>query len=122
MNDVNGVYSVTQYGTFIRLENSEDKNTQYIDYFEFERLLYRTFPYETVQKICYKICTKETVIIDFTNQKAMVVKYKQPNYINEFIKTMSSDVVAQYYEEIGDTSDMNKQTTILGENNAESIS
>lgn len=123
-NAIDGVYVVEKNETRIRLIKHNDKNSiVFLDYFDFVNRLFQYFPYETVEKIKNYVCEHKKIIIDFTNQKAILVKDKIPNFNQIFSKEFDLKTIEQYYESVdGNVLDTNYKKTILGDDkDAESI-
>ena len=58
----------------------------------------------------------EKVVIDFDNEKAMLVKDKDPNFLSIFAQEMSPETVANFYmENDGNTDDNNYSKPNLGD-------
>ena len=58
----------------------------------------------------------EKVVIDFDNEKAMLVKDKDPNFLSIFTQEMSPETVANFYmENDGNTDDNNYSKPNLGD-------
>ena len=116
-NTIDGVYVVEKNETRIRLIKHSDKNSiVFLDYFDFVNRLFQYFPYETVEKIKNYVCEHKKIIIDFTNQKAILVKDKIPNFNQIFSKEFDLKTIEQYYESVdGNVLDTNYKKTILGD-------
>ena len=100
-NTIDGVYVVEKNETRIRLIKHSDKNSiVFLDYFDFVNRLFQYFPYETVEKIKNYVCEHKKIIIDFTNQKAILVKDKIPNFNQIFSKEFDLKTIEQYYESV----------------------
>ena len=117
MLQIDGVYLVSKTGTMITLVKSgAEKECQSLDYFLFQSYLFKHFDIDKINKILEYLNEHEQVVIDFDNDKAMLVKNKDPNFISLFKQEMSSQTVASFYaENDGNMDDNNYQKPTLGD-------
>lgn len=117
MIEVEGVYLASKTGTLINLVKAGVENErQSLDYFTFQSYLFRYFDVEKINKILEYLNENEKVVIDFDNEKAMLVKDKDPNFLSIFSQEMSPQTVANYYmENDGNMDDNNYSKPNLGD-------
>ena len=117
MIEVEGVYLVSKTGTLINLVKAGVENErQSLDYFTFQSYLFRYFDIDKINKILEYLNENEKVVIDFDNEKAMLVKDKDPKFISIFTKEMSPETVANFYmENNGNMDDNNYIKPNLGD-------
>lgn len=117
MVEVEGVYLASKTGTLINLVKAGVENErQSLDYFTFQSYLFRYFDIEKINKILEYLNENEKVVIDFDNEKAMLVKDKDPNFLSVFSQEMSPQTVANYYmENDGNMDDNNYSKPNLGD-------
>jgi len=117
MIEVEGVYLVSKTGTLINLVKAGVENErQSLDYFTFQSYLFRYFDIDKINKILEYLNENEKVVIDFDNEKAMLVKDKDPKFISIFTKEMSPETVANFYmENDGNMDDNNYIKPNLGD-------
>ncbi len=117
MVEVEGVYLASKTGTLINLVKAGVENErQSLDYFTFQSYLFRYFDVEKINKILEYLNENEKVVIDFDNEKAMLVKDKDPNFLSVFSQEMSPQTVANYYmENDGNMDDNNYSKPNLGD-------
>lgn len=117
MVEVEGVYLASKTGTLINLVKAGVENErQSLDYFTFQSYLFRYFDVEKINKILEYLNENERVVIDFDNEKAMLVKDKDPNFLSIFSQEMSPQTVANYYmENDGNMDDNNYSKPNLGD-------
>lgn len=117
MVEVEGVYLASKMGTLINLVKAGVENErQSLDYFTFQSYLFRYFDVEKINKILEYLNENEKVVIDFDNEKAMLVKDKDPNFLSIFSQEMSPQTVANYYmENDGNMDDNNYSKPNLGD-------
>lgn len=117
MVEVEGVYLASKTGTLINLVKAGVENErQSLDYFTFQSYLFRYFDVEKINKILEYLNENEKVVIDFDNEKAMLVKDKDPNFLSIFSQEMSPQTVANYYmENDGNMDDNNYSKPNLGD-------
>ena len=117
MVEVEGVYLASKTGTLINLVKAGVENErQSLDYFTFQSYLFRYFDVEKINKILECLNENEKVVIDFDNEKAMLVKDKDPNFLSIFSQEMSPQTVANYYmENDGNMDDNNYSKPNLGD-------
>ncbi len=117
MVEVEGVYLASKTGTLINLVKAGVENErQSLDYFTFQSYLFRYFDIEKINKILEYLNENEKVVIDFDNEKAMLVKDKDPNFLSIFSQEMSPQTVANYYmENDGNMDDNNYSKPNLGD-------
>lgn len=117
MIEVEGVYLVSKTGTLINLVKAGVENErQSLDYFIFQSYLFRYFDIDKINKILEYLNENEKVVIDFDNEKAMLVKDKDPKFISIFTKEMSPETVANFYmENNGNMDDNNYIKPNLGD-------
>ena len=118
MIEIEGVYSITKSGTLINLTRAgNETERQSLDYFSFQSYLFRCFDIDKINKILEYLNEGEKVIIDFDNEKAMLVKDKDPNFLSLFAQEMDPLTVANFYNENdGNMDDNNYQKPNLGDN------
>ena len=117
MIDIEGVYLVSKTGTLINLVKAGAENErQSLDYFMFQSYLFKYFDIDKINKILEYLNESEKVVIDFDNEKAMLVKDKDPNFLSIFTQEMSPQTVANFYNENdGNMDDNNYQKPNLGD-------
>lgn len=117
MIEVEGIYLVSKTGTLINLVKAGVENErQSLDYFTFKSYMFRYFDIEKINKILEYLNENEKVVIDFDNEKAMLVKDKDPNFLSIFAQEMSPETVANFYmENDGNTDDNNYSKPNLGD-------
>ena len=117
MVEVEGVYLASKTGTLINLVKAGVENErQSLDYFAFQSYLFRYFDVEKINKILEYLNENEKVVIDFDNEKAMLVKDKDPNFLSIFTQEMSPETVANFYmENDGNMDDNNYSKPNLGD-------
>jgi len=117
MVEVEGVYLASKTGTLINLVKAGVENErQSLDYFTFQSYLFRYFDVEKINKILEYLNENEKVVIDFDNEKAMLVKDKDPDFLSIFSQEMSPQTVANYYiENDGNMDDNNYSKPNLGD-------
>ena len=117
MIDIEGVYLVSKTGTLINLVKAGAENErQSLDYFMFQSYLFKYFDIDKINKILEYLNESEKVVIDFDNEKAMLVKDKDPNFLSIFTQEMDPQTVANYYmENDGNMDDNNYQKPNLGD-------
>lgn len=117
MIDIEGVYLVSKTGTLINLVKAGAENErQSLDYFTFQSYLFKYFDVDRINKILEYLNESEKVVIDFDNEKAMLVKDKDPDFLSIFTQEMSPETVANYYiENDGNMDDNNYQKPNLGD-------
>lgn len=117
MVEVEGVYLASKTGTLINLVKAGVENErQSLDYFTFQSYLFRYFDVEKINKILEYLNENEKVVIDFDNEKAMLIKDKDPNFLSIFSQEMSPQTVANYYmENDGNMDDNNYSKPNLGD-------
>lgn len=86
-----------QSATLVDFFNKEDNTHQYIDYFKFESLIIKTFGFDKAFKILAYINESKSLIIDFENCKALLIKDQNINWNNTFKDFMSVEKVFQSY-------------------------
>ena len=117
MVSIDGVYQITKIGTFIRLKRAGGEGeTQTIDYFTFNSSLFQYFDLEKINKIMGYLNENKSVIIDFDQEKAMLIKDKDPSFMSLFRQEFDPQTIANYYDEIdGNTDDNNYNKPNLGD-------
>lgn len=117
MLDIEGIYFVTKTGTLINLVKAGVENErQSLDYFTFQSILFKYFDIDRINKILEYLNEREKVIIDFDNERAMLVKDKDPNFLSIFTKEMSPETIANFYmENDGNMDDNNYSKPNLGD-------
>lgn len=117
MLDIEGIYFVTKTGTLINLVKAGVENErQSLDYFTFQSILFKYFDIDRINKILEYLNESEKVIIDFDNERAMLVKDKDPNFLSIFTKEMSPETIANFYmENDGNMDDNNYSKPNLGD-------
>ena len=117
MIDIEGVYLVSKTGTLINLVKAGAENErQSLDYFMFQSYLFKYFDIDKINKILEYLNESEKVVIDFDNEKAMLVKDKDPNFLSIFTQEMDPQTVANFYNENdGNMDDNNYQKPNLGD-------
>ena len=117
MLQIEGVYLASKMGTMIMLTKSgAETERQSLDYFLFQTYLFKHFDVDKINKILEYLNEHEEVIIDFDNDRAMLVKNKDPKFILTFMKEMSPETVAAYYtDNDGNMDDNNYNKPTLGD-------
>jgi len=117
MLDIEGIYFATKTGTLINLVKAGVENErQSLDYFTFQSILFKYFDIDRINKILEYLNESEKVIIDFDNERAMLVKDKDPNFLSIFTKEMSPETIANFYmENDGNMDDNNYSKPNLGD-------
>ena len=117
MIDIEGVYLVSKTGTLINLVKAgTESERQSLDYFTFQSCLFKYFDVDRINKILEYLNESEKVVIDFDNEKAMLVKDKDPNFLSIFTQEMNPQTVANFYNENdGNMDDNNYQKPNLGD-------
>lgn len=117
MLDIEGIYSATKTGTLINLVKAGvESERQSLDYFTFQSILFKYFDIDRINKILEYLNESEKVIIDFDNERAMLVKDKDPNFLSIFTKEMSPETIANFYmENDGNMDDNNYSKPNLGD-------
>ena len=117
MLQIDGVYLASKMGTMVNLTKSgAETERQSLDYFLFQSYLFKHFDVDKINKILEYLNEHEEVIIDFDNDRAMLVKNKDPKFISTFMKEMSPETVAAYYtDNDGNMDDNNYNKPTLGD-------
>ena len=117
MVEIDGVYLVSKSGSLINLiKSGSETERQSLDYFAFQTYLFKYFDVEKINKILEYLNESEKVVIDFDNEKAMLVKDKDPNFLSIFTQEMSPETVANFYmENDGNMDDNNYSKPNLGD-------
>lgn len=117
MLQIEGVYLASKMGTMIMLTKSgAETERQSLDYFLFQTYLFKHFDIDKINKILEYLNEHEDVIIDFDNDRAMLVKNQDPEFMSIFMKEMSPETVAGYYaDNDGNMDDNNYQKPTLGD-------
>ena len=97
MNSINRIFKVNKQNSLIDMYDKEDNTHQYLNYNKFETLVISNFGYKKANLILDYINENKSVIIDFENKKALLIKDKNPNWNNTFKNYMSIDKVIQSY-------------------------
>lgn len=117
MLQIEGVYLASKMGTMIMLTKSgAETERQSLDYFLFQTYLFKHFDIDKINKILEYLNEHEEVIIDFDNDRAMLVKNKDPEFMSIFMKEMSPETVAAFYaDNDGNMDDNNYNKPTLGD-------
>lgn len=124
MDNLFGIYIASKSGTFITLQaKDENLENEVIDYFKFELLLFKFFDHDVIKKILNYLNEHKKVIIDFSKNKALLIKDLQPNFLKIFMSEFDSKKIEAFYADCdNDFSNNNYIKPILGDNeNVESI-
>lgn len=117
MLQIDGVYLASKMGTMVNLTKSgAETERQSLDYFLFQSYLFKHFDVDKINKILEYLNEHEQVVIDFDNDRAMLVKDQDPNFMKMFMQEMSSDTVAGFYNNNdGNMDDNNYSKPTLGD-------
>lgn len=117
MLNIEGIYSVTKTGTLINLVKAGvESERQSLDYFTFQSILFKYFDIDRINKILEYLNESSKVVIDFDNEKAMLVKDKDPDFLSIFAQEMNPKTVANFYiENDGNMDDNNYSKPNLGD-------
>lgn len=97
MESINKVFKVSKHHSLVDMYNKEDNTHQYLDYGKFENLAVLNFGFDKATIILDYLNESKSLIIDFENKKALLIKEKTPNWTNTFKEYMSSEKVMQAY-------------------------
>lgn len=97
MESINKVFKVVKQHSLIDMYVKEDNIHQYLNYDKFEDLVIKNFGYDKANTIMDYLNESKSIIIDFENKKALLIKEKTPNWNNTFKEYMSTDKVIQAY-------------------------
>lgn len=97
MESINKVFKVVKQHSLIDMYVKEDNTHQYLNYDKFEDLVIKNFGYDKANTIMDYLNESKSIIIDFENKKALLIKEKTPNWNHTFKEYMSTDKVIQAY-------------------------
>lgn len=97
MESINKVFKVVKQHSLIDMYVKEDNTHQYLNYDKFEDLVIKNFGYDKANTIMDYLNESKSIIIDFENKKALLIREKTPNWNNTFKEYMSTDKVIQAY-------------------------
>jgi len=97
MELINKIFKVKKQYSLIDMYNKEDNTHQYLDYNKFENLVILHLGYDKAYKVLECLNENKSLIIDFENKKALLIKDKIPNWNLTFKEYMSTEKVVQAY-------------------------
>ena len=97
MESINKVFKVSKHHSLVDMYNKEDNTHQYLDYNKFENLAVLNFGFDKATTILDYLNENKSLIIDFENKKALLIKEKTPNWDHAIKEYMSTDKVMQAY-------------------------
>ena len=117
MLQIDGVYLASKMGTMVNLTKSGTENErQSLDYFLFQSYLFKHFDVDKINKILEYLNEHEQVVIDFDNDRAMLVKNQDPKFTELFVQEMRPETVAGFYNNNdGNMDDNNYNKPTLGD-------
>ncbi len=97
MESINKIFKVKKQHSLIDMYNKEDNTHQYLNYNKFENLIILHLGYDKAYKVLEYLNENKSIIIDFENKKALLIKDKEPNWNLTFKDYMSTDKIIQAY-------------------------